>query len=57
MPMIIGILRDKTLVALELLFKNGFLDFKNLNQQKFDLKYASLENLIFQFTRNRKVVA
>ena len=37
-PEIMGILRDKALVILGFLFKKGFLDYKNIDKQKFDLK-------------------
>lgn len=37
-PEIMGILRDKALVILGFLLKKGFLDYKNLDKQNFDLK-------------------
>ncbi len=37
-PEIMGIKRDKALLILGFLFKKGFLDCKNLDKQKFDLK-------------------
>ncbi|MDO9517226.1 MAG: hypothetical protein Q7J10_04155, partial [Methanosarcinaceae archaeon] len=37
-PEIMGIPRDKALIILGFLSKKGFLDYKNLDKQKFDLK-------------------
>lgn len=37
-PEIMGIERDKALLILGFLFRKGFLDCKNLDKQKFDLK-------------------
>lgn len=37
-PEIMGIKRDKALLILGFLFKKGFLDCKNLDKQKFELK-------------------
>ena len=51
-PEIMGILRDKALVILGFLFKKGFLDYKNIDKQKFDLKLTERGVKILNLSSN-----